>query len=50
VSLSTAETTIVQAGLTVLAVHGPTTSHSWSTQPPAGTEVAKGTAVSLYGS
>jgi serine/threonine-protein kinase len=48
-SLSTAEAIIVHAGLTVVAVHGPTTSHNWTTQPPAGTEVPAGSSVTLYG-
>jgi len=48
-SLSTAEQIIVNAGLTVVAVHGPTTSHAWTTQPPAGTEVPAGSSVTLYG-
>lgn len=48
--LAVAEAIIVHAGLTVLAVHGPTTSHTWTTQPPAGTVVSQGSAVTLYGS
>jgi beta-lactam-binding protein with PASTA domain len=49
VSFATAEQRILDAGLTILAVHGPTTAHFWTTIPPAGTYVAKGTAVTLYG-
>jgi eukaryotic-like serine/threonine-protein kinase len=48
-SLSAAEQIIVNAGLTVLAVHGATNAHTWTTQPPAGTEVAAGSGVVLYG-
>ena len=49
-SLSVAEQIIVNAGLTVIAVHGPTNAHHWTTQPPAGTEVPAGSSVTLYGS
>jgi serine/threonine-protein kinase len=47
--LATAEAIIVRAGLTVLAVHGATSSHSWTTVPPAGTVVTAGSSVTLYG-
>jgi eukaryotic-like serine/threonine-protein kinase len=47
--LATAEAILVSHGLTVLATHGAVTSHSWTTTPPAGTVVPKGTGVILYG-
>jgi serine/threonine-protein kinase len=47
-SLAKAEEWIIRAGLTVLAFHGSTKSHHWTTIPPAGTVVAQGSAVALY--
>jgi eukaryotic-like serine/threonine-protein kinase len=47
--LATAEAILVDHGLTVLATHGAVTSHSWTSTPPAGTVVSKGTGVILYG-
>ncbi len=49
-NLHTAESIIANAGLVVVAVHGATTSTTWTTQPPAGSVVADGSAVILYGS
>lgn len=46
-TLATAERVLVDLGLTVLSVHGPTSSTSWSTSPPAGTQVPKGTDIAL---
>jgi len=48
-SLVRAEEFINNAGLSVLAVRGPTTSHHWTTRPPAGTVVPQGSGVVLYG-
>ena len=47
--LANAEKILVDHGLTVVAAHGSTTSHNWTTTPPAGTEVPVGTGVILYG-
>jgi serine/threonine-protein kinase len=47
-SLRRAELWINRAGLTVLAVHGSTRSHHWTTEPPAGTVVPQGSGVALY--
>lgn len=47
-SLNAAENLLIQHGFTVTAVHGPTTSHLWTTRPPAGSVVVKGSAVTLY--
>ena len=47
--LATAEGILVGHGLTVIAVHGAVTSRSWTSTPPAGTVVPKGTGVTLYG-
>jgi len=47
-SLHNAELWITRAGLTVIAVHGSTKSHRWTTEPPAGTVVAQGSGVALY--
>ena len=47
--LATAETILVDHGLTVIAAHGAVSSHSWISTPPAGTVVPKGTGVTLYG-
>jgi len=49
-SFAQAENRILQAGLTVVAVHGSTGSHHWRTVPAAGTLVPKGSSVVLYGS
>ena len=48
-SLSKAEQIIVNAGLTVLAVHGATNAQTWTTVPSAGTIVPAGSGVTLYG-
>ncbi|HUD69166.1 MAG TPA: protein kinase [Acidimicrobiales bacterium] len=48
-SLLKAERWIANAGLLVIAVHGSTKSHHWSTEPPAGTVVPQGSGVALYG-
>jgi beta-lactam-binding protein with PASTA domain len=47
--LATAESILVDHGLTVIAAHGAITSHSWTSTPPAGTVVPKGTGITLYG-
>jgi len=39
----------VNAGLTVLAVHGATNAQTWTTVPSAGTIVPAGSGVTLYG-
>lgn len=46
-TLGDAERLLVDAGLTVVAVEGPTSSDVWSSTPPPGTVVAKGTGVTL---
>lgn len=47
-SLSAAERLIVDAGLTILRVVGPTSATDWTSSPGAGTQVPKGTAVTLH--
>jgi len=47
--LAKAEQILVGHGLTVVATHGSPKSKTWVTQPPAGTVVAVGTPVTLYG-
>ncbi len=48
-SLFKAQRWISNAGLLVIAVHGSTKSHHWTTEPPAGTVVPQGSGVALYG-
>ena len=47
-TLAQAERAIVDAGLTVLSVHGSTGAKEWTSEPTAGTQVPKGTAITLY--
>jgi beta-lactam-binding protein with PASTA domain len=47
VSLAQAERELVDADLTVLAVHGPTSSDEWTCRPAPGSTVAKGSGVTL---
>jgi eukaryotic-like serine/threonine-protein kinase len=47
-SLVAAERVLVDAGLTVVGVHGPTSANEWTCTPPPGTVVAKGFGVTLY--
>lgn len=50
VSLAQAEKELVDAGLTVVQVIGPANSTTWTSVPAAGTQVSKGTGISLSGS
>jgi eukaryotic-like serine/threonine-protein kinase len=47
-TLADAERALVDAGLTVVGVHGSTSADDWSCNPPSGTVVAKGSGVTLY--